>query len=86
MQLEDIIKQKLEESLDIQFMELKNESFKHQGHAGDDGSGQTHFKLKVVSSDFVGYTRIQRQRVVLNVLKDCFSQGLHAISMTLEDF
>jgi BolA protein len=83
MQIETLIKQQLEQNLTIQKMALINESHKHAGHAGDDGSGQTHFKLIVVSSDFEGCTRIERQRMVYDHLKQAFDSGLHALSLKL---
>ena len=81
MSIETLIKQQLEENLNIHYMELVNESHKHAGHVGDDGSGQTHFKLMVVSDDFLGYNRIQRQRKIYNLLDSAFANGLHAISI-----
>ncbi len=83
MTIENAIKRKLEENLEIHKMELVNESHKHAGHAGDDGSGQTHFKLMVVSPDFHGCNRIQRQRMIYDLLKEEFSDGLHALNLTL---
>ncbi len=89
MSIETLITEALQEHLDIHHMELVNESHKHHGHTGDDGSGQTHFKLMVVSDDFCACSRIERQRKVYGLLEDTFSEGLHAISMnlhTVEEF
>lgn len=87
--MQDLIERALREGLDIHHLEIVNESNLHKGHAGDDGSGQTHFKLIVVSSDFDGCNRIQRQQKVNGLLKGAFDAGLHAISMgcmTLREF
>ena len=81
--MDEQIKRIIEENLDPVEYELINESHKHAGHAGDDGSGQTHYKLIVVSNAFSDCNRIQRQRMVMDLLKEPFSQGLHAISMKL---
>ena len=83
MNMDEQIKRIIEENLNPVHYELINESHKHAGHAGDDGSGQTHYKLIVVSNAFKDCTRIQRQRMVMDLLKRPFSQSLHAISMTL---
>lgn len=83
MNIETLIKRTLEENLQIQHLEVINESHKHAGHAGDDGSGQTHFKLIVVSRDFEGCGRIDRQRQVNDLLSEAFLAGLHAVSMRL---
>ena len=89
MSIETLIKQQLEKHLDVYHLELVNESQKHEGHVGDDGSGQTHFKLMVVSDDFCECDRIQRQRKVYRILSEAFEQGLHAISIdscSVEEF
>ena len=83
MHMDKLIKRLIEENFDPVEFELINESHKHVGHAGDDGSGQTHYKLMVVSSIFEGLSRIQRQRLVMDVLEGAFSKGLHAITMQL---
>ena len=83
MHMDDLIKRLVEENLNPVHFELINESYKHKGHAGDDGSGQTHYKLIVVSSVFENQSRVERQRHVMQVLKDAFFSGLHAISMKL---
>lgn len=77
----DLIKQKIIENLAPQQLEIINESDKHIGHAGHDGSGQSHFKLIVVSKKFLGLNRIQRQRLVYGFLAEEFSSGLHALSL-----
>ena len=83
MDIEALIKKKIEENFSSTHIEVINESHLHEGHAGDDGSGQTHFKLIMVSSDFEGCSRIQRHRMVLDVVSDFFSQGMHAFSLNL---
>ncbi len=83
MHMDELIKRLVEENLEPVNFELINESHKHLGHAGDDGSGQTHYKLIVVSHVFKGQSRVERQRAVMQVLKDAFDSGLHAISMKL---
>ena len=89
MQMEEKIKSAIEGGLSPHHIQLINESHKHIGHAGDNGSGQTHFKLMVVSDVFAGCSRVQRQRLVNRVITGLFEEGLHAINIkayTLEEF
>ena len=89
MKMEEKIKKAIEDAFSPSHLEIINESHKHAGHAGDDGSGQTHFKLIVVSNEFSGCDRVQRQRMLNASICDLFEEGLHAISMkifTLEEF
>ena len=43
--------------------------------------GKAIFKLLIVSSRFENCSRIQRHRLVYDVLDDLFQQGLHALSI-----
>lgn len=66
-------------------LELTNESQKHAGHIENLGingfSGETHYKLIIVSDLFKGLSRVERQRAVMNLLKDEFNSGLHALEI-----
>lgn len=83
MHMNDLIKSLIEENLQPSHLEIINESHKHKGHAGDDGSGQTHYKLIIVSGVFSGKSRVEKERTVLQCLEKAFERGLHAISMKL---
>jgi stress-induced morphogen len=63
---------------------VTDESHKHRGHAEVAGSAatETHFDIQVVSNKFVGLNRVQRQRLVNDLLKQEFEIGLHAVSMS----
>lgn len=66
-------------------LELINDSQKHAGHAHHMGgagfTGDTHYKLIITSPLFAGQSRIDRQRMVMNLLKDEFNSGLHALEI-----
>lgn len=66
-------------------LELKNDSAKHANHVEHLGSagftGETHYKLKIVSEIFDGLSRVDRQRKVYDLLKDEFTSGLHALEL-----
>ena len=83
MTIEEEIKQIIEAEFNPTHLEVINESHKHAGHAGDDGSGQTHFKLIIVSDQFEGLSRVQQQKRVNETLISLFDRGLHALSMRL---
>ena len=62
-------------------LEVINDSAKHHGHAGDDGSGESHFTAIVESPHFEGKNRLQRQRMVLGALGDIPGERVHAFAM-----
>lgn len=58
-----------------------NDSARHHGHAGDDGSGESHFTVEIESAAFAGVTRLQRQRMVNAALGDIPGQRVHALAI-----
>ena len=84
MTITDLIKQIVNEELKPEHFELINESNKHIGHAGHDGSGESHFKLIIVSDVFDGCNRVQMHRIVNKLLNPLFAKGLHALSLELK--
>jgi BolA family transcriptional regulator, general stress-responsive regulator len=58
-----------------------NDSAKHRGHSGDDGSGESHFTVEVESAAFEGVNRVERQRMVNRALGDLPGQRVHALAI-----
>lgn len=79
--MEDRIRRKLAQGLQPLVMEIVNDSFRHAGHAGDDGSGESHFHVKIVSSLFNGRGRVERQRMVYDLLQEEMAGPVHALSV-----
>ena len=83
--LEASITRKLTETLAPERLEVINESHLHAGHQGGamDGSGETHFRVRVVSPKFVGMGRIDRHRTINQALADELASGVHALALEL---
>lgn len=60
-----------------------NDSARHSGHSGDDGSGESHFTVELESAAFAGVSRLQRQRLVNAALGDIPGQRVHALALKL---
>jgi BolA protein len=58
-----------------------NDSARHHGHSGDDGSGESHFTVEIESAVFAGVSRLQRQRLVNTALGDIPGQRVHALAI-----
>ena len=58
-----------------------NDSAKHHGHSGDDGSGESHFTVEIESAVFAGQNRVNRQRIVNKALGDIPGQRVHALAI-----
>jgi len=62
-------------------LEVINDSEKHRGHAGDDGSGESHFTVIIESAAFSGKTRLDRQRAVNAALGELLRDRIHALAI-----
>ena len=72
---------RLRNALHPETLRLDNESAAHAGHAGDDGSGETHWKLHIVSAGFTDLNRVARQRLVYKALGDLMDNPIHALQI-----
>jgi stress-induced morphogen len=63
-------------------LSIEDESSRHRGHAGHREGGESHFRVEIVSAAFEGQSRVARQRLVYQTLKDEFAAGLHALALT----
>ncbi|MGD9981525.1 MAG: BolA family protein, partial [Hyphomonadaceae bacterium] len=63
---------------------LTDQSGQHVGHAGARPSGETHYHLAMRAAAFEGLSRVARQRLVYDVLREEFDTGLHALSLDLK--
>ena len=62
-------------------LQLDNNSDQHAGHAGHDGSGESHFALVIESAAFEGLNRVQRQRLVFRAVGDLMERRVHALQI-----
>jgi BolA protein len=81
MTLTDWITQTLQERLQPSQLTVTDESEQHRGHGGWREGGETHFRVYIVSDAFSGKSRVERHRLVNDVLKDAFDRGLHALAV-----
>ena len=80
--IRDRIEEKLAASFSPSFLQVIDESHEHAGHAGHaDSSGESHFRVRLVSAAFVGKSRIDRHRDVNRVLAAEFAAGVHALAL-----
>lgn len=58
-----------------------NDSAKHRGHMGDDGSGESHFTIEIEAAAFAAMNRLARQRAVIAALGDIVGGRVHAVAI-----
>jgi BolA family transcriptional regulator, general stress-responsive regulator len=79
--LKDWIDARLRERLSPISLLVVDESHQHVGHAGWREGGETHFSIDIVSATFTGKSRVERHRIVNDVLAEAFGRGLHALAI-----
>jgi len=75
------IEQRLRAALAPSRLAVINDSARHRGHAGDDGSGESHFTVEIEAPIFAGMTRLERQRAVNAALGDLMKDRIHALAI-----
>ena len=63
-------------------LEVVNESHKHAGHGGDDGSGESHFAVLIRADALAALSRVARHRAVHAALGD-LNQRVHALALDI---
>ena len=82
MAVKDDIEARLTTAFAPDRLEVVNESHRHSGHSGDDGSGESHFKILIRAPVFAPMNRVARHRAVHQALGDLNSR-VHAIALDI---
>ncbi len=77
------IRAKLEAAFTPTTLEIINESHRHAGHSGDDGSGESHFRLRIAAPAFAEMSRIERHRAVHAALGPEITGRIHALALEI---
>ncbi|MEQ1953718.1 BolA family protein [Mesorhizobium sp. CN2-181] len=89
MSLQSDIEAKLIKTFAPERLDVINESHQHAGHhhvesghhATFDGTGETHFRVRIVSAAFAGKSRVERHRAVNDLLSGELKRGVHALAI-----
>jgi len=83
MTLEQEIQNKLTKALAPTSLAVINESHLHAGHAGDDGTGESHWRVEITSDALAGKTRVAKHRAVHAALGPDIIGRIHALSLQI---
>ena len=79
------LEQQINAALDSAFhptaLSVVNESHKHSGHSGDDGSGESHWKVVIRAPVFGTMSRVERHRAIHTALGQAIMGRLHALGL-----
>ena len=86
MPIADTMRDKLTAALAPSLLVIQDDSGRHAGHSGaaraDGSRGETHFSIRIVSAEFAGLSRVERQRRVYDILSEELADRVHALSLT----
>ena len=83
MVLETQIRTALESAFAPTELVVENESHRHAGHSGDDGSGESHWRVTISAPAFATLSRIERHRAVHAALGPAIMGRIHALALTV---
>jgi BolA protein len=81
MSTRDTITEKLREAFAPESLDVQDESRLHEGHAGHQPGGETHFRVYIVSQAFVGKSRVERHRMINAALAAELAGTVHALAL-----
>lgn len=80
MGIEAEMRARLEAAFAPSRLEIVNESHRHAGHAGDDGSGESHFAVTIRAATLAPLSRVERHRALHRALDD-ITKRVHALAL-----
>jgi BolA protein len=83
MTIAETMERKLRDAFTIQSLEVINESHMHAGHAGDNGTGESHFRVRIQADEFETMSRVQQHRAVNKALEEELSGPVHALAIDI---
>ncbi|MEL6288395.1 MAG: BolA family protein [Pseudomonadota bacterium] len=81
MSMDERIEEKLRASFAPTSLEVLNESHLHSGHHGSPGTGESHYRVRIVAEVFRGRSRIEQHRLVNAALAEELAGGVHALAI-----
>ena len=77
LQIQKLIKNKIS----VSKIDIIDDSYKHRNHQKD--TKGKHFKLLIVSDDFIPLNLIKRHQLIYQILGHMLKKEIHALSMKL---
>ncbi len=83
MKVADQMRDRLQAAFAPRELEIVNDSGRHAGHSGDDGTGESHFSIRIRADAFAPMGRVERHRAVHGALGRDITATVHAIALDI---
>ena len=80
--MEREIRERLTAAFAPSHLDVVNESALHAGHSGDDGTGESHWRVSIRADAFADLGRVARHRAVHDALGDVMTRA-HAMALDI---
>lgn len=82
MTVAETMERKLRAAFAPDDLNIIDESHLHAGHVGARPEGETHFRVEIISDKFADCSRVERQRLVYDILSEELAGPVHALSVS----
>ncbi|MBK1624468.1 BolA family protein [Afifella marina] len=81
MSVREKMEDKLNGALSPEELTITDESHLHAGHGGAHPEGESHFRIHIVSVTFEGKSRVERHRMINEILAEELKARVHALAV-----
>ncbi len=81
MDMDQTIREKLMIGFKPTRLDVINESELHAGHRSSPGTGHSHYRVLIISDAFDGKSRVDRHRMVNEILSEELPDKIHAFAL-----
>ena len=84
MSTRSLIENLLIDAFSPNFLEVRDVSADHYGHAGAKEGGESHFEVDIEATAFSEKTKVQSHRLIYGVLKPLLDTSVHAVALNVK--
>ena len=81
-QLSEIVKKKIKKKIEVQKIIIEDKPYLHLNHAGHDKK-KFHIKISIKSNYLIKMDRINRSKIVYNLLNNELKNHIHSIQLDI---
>ena len=77
-----IVKNKLQNQINIKDIQVEDKSFLHKNHAGNQ-EGKFHLKISLISSELKTMNKIESNKKIYKILENELKKNIHSIQILI---
>ncbi len=77
-----IVKKKLQNQINIEYIKIEDKSFLHKNHAGNQ-KGKFHLKISLISNELKIMNKIESNKKIYKILDKEMKESIHSIQILI---